>query len=84
MNTPTFAEHAARARSNARAYGAADCIHYAPNWAARADALYATANEWCAGEGAGTVDWRAVSMSPALIADGRMVVIFSTVWFFER
>ena len=60
----TTEQHAARARAAAKAVGCADCIHYAPNWQRRADALYAAANE--AGISAG---------SPYLLADGRMVVV---------
>jgi hypothetical protein len=72
----TYAEHAERSRYRARLAGCTDSIHYAPDWAARADRLYAIANEsgtaWWSGEG-----------GPFLISDGRMVLIGDGVWFFE-
>lgn len=73
----TYEQHAAKARAAARAAGAADCIHYAPNWSQRADALYAIANAsglpWWANGGGG----------PCLIEDGRMVLVCDGYWFFE-
>ena len=60
----TVEQHASKARIAARAAGCADCIHYAPNWARRADALYDAAKA----EGV-------IPGSPFLLADGRMVVV---------
>lgn len=78
----TFAQHADQARRSVRAQGAADCIHYAPSWGARADALYEVMKAWQSEEMAAglTID---KAGSPALIADGRMVVMCERVWFFE-
>jgi hypothetical protein len=59
----TYAEHAAFARRHATERGLADCIHYAPNWDRRADALYAIVNA------VGHVP----GMTLGLLPDGRMV-----------
>lgn len=78
----TYEAHAAQARARARAWGAHDCIHYAPGWHRRSNALYEAASEvyettglrWWEGEPGG---------QPWLIEDGRMVVACETVWFVE-
>lgn len=77
----THAQHAEQARTRVRALGAADCIHYAPNWSARADALYDQANLLWTEQG---LEWlKNGGGSPALLADGRMVVICEDVWLVE-
>ena len=63
----TFDQHAAWARSNVRAEGFHDCIHYAPNWRGRADALYREANAL------GLIP----SGGPGLLPDGRMAILAS-------
>lgn len=75
--TLTYAQHAAQARSAARAIGLHDCIHYAPDATSRADALYALANE------SGLDWWANKGGNPFLLADGRMVVVCDLAWFFE-
>lgn len=42
--TMTFEQHAAQSRQSAKRHGLADCIHYAPEWQPRIDALYREAN----------------------------------------
>lgn len=71
-----FAEHASRARGWAKARGLADCTHYAENRNSRADALYALAN-------ASGIKWWEGDCGPALLPDGRMVVISPLVSFVE-
>lgn len=94
MDVETYESHAAKARASARALGACDCIHFAPSWRARVDALYVVANAWIDTlSGRSPWPWWEISssgrltqllaMSPALVADGRMVVMFRDVWFFE-
>jgi hypothetical protein len=73
----TYEQHAAQARASARAIGLHDCIHYAPNWSKRADALYAIANE------SGLAWWENKGGNPYLLPDGRMVVVSDHAWFFE-
>ncbi len=77
MSSRDYASHAAIARRSAKAMGCADCIHFAPDWSRRADALYAIANasgiEWWANGGG----------NPYLLDDGRMVVVSPLAWFVE-
>lgn len=73
----TYEQHAAQARSWARLLGLHDCVHYAPNYAARADALYALANA------SGLRWWESKDASPYLLSDGRMVVVSDLAWFAE-
>jgi hypothetical protein len=61
----TFEQHATQARALVRAEGFHDCIHYAPNWRGRADALYAEANAL------GFVPYG----GPGLLSDGRMAIL---------
>lgn len=72
----SFEEHAAKSRANCKAWGLADCIHYAPDWQGRADRLYKYANstgvQWW--DGPGTV---------GLLHDGRMALISNIVCIFE-
>lgn len=68
-----YAAHAAQARARVRAIGLADCIHYAPDWQPRVDALYDRL--------AATGDWPIEG--PGLLADGRMVVIGNVISVFE-
>jgi hypothetical protein len=77
----TYDQHAQLARATARSHGLADCIHYAPDWCRRANALYAYANEvvyrvqgaaWW--EGDGTI---------GILPDGRMVVVGALVFIVE-
>jgi hypothetical protein len=76
MRDPTFDEHAVKSRTNCRAWGLADCIHYAPDWQKRADALYAFANStgvpWWDGDGA-----------VGLLEDGRMALVNGIVGIVE-
>ena len=60
----TFDQHATQARALSRAEGFADCIHYAPNWRGRVDALYAEANAL-----------GFVPGNPGLLSDGRMAIL---------
>lgn len=88
MTHAEHAEHAARARANVRALGAHDCIHNAPDWDRRADELYKLMNAWFA---AGTIDFplfRGDDVGfpwaiPALLDDGRMVVMGASCWLVE-
>lgn len=66
----TYAEHAARARACARAAGMVDCIHYAPDWRSRVDALYEALNA----TGAPWWDSRHDCVI-GILADGRMAVV---------
>lgn len=68
----SFEAHAASARAACRADGMSDCIHYAPEWRGRADALYARLNEL--GD---------IPESVGLLADGRMVAVGRTCGVFE-
>lgn len=67
-NVIPYDQHARQARSNAREHGLADCIHYAPNWQTRIDALYAEAN-------ALGLDWHRSAVVGAL-ADGRLAIVW--------
>ena len=64
----SYADHAARARAAAIRFGFSDCIHYAPNWQTRIDALYAEAN-------ALRLDWHRNPVVGAL-ADGRLAIMW--------
>jgi hypothetical protein len=76
----TYEQHAAQARARLAPLGL-DCIHYAPNWSTRADALYALANA------SGVSWWRTLDGrpdgNPGILPDGRMVVASEIVWFVE-
>lgn len=72
-----YAASAARARELCRARGLADCIHYAPDWAPRANALYKIAND------SGVDWWRDEHAGPGLLADGRMVLDSDAACWFE-
>ena len=80
-------EHSARARRAAKAVGAADCIHFAPDWNLRSRLLYNYAHEAYDRDGLcwfeGTLPSGSKSGQPYLIEDGRMVVACVTVWFVE-
>lgn len=71
----TYAEHAERARRGVRAVGLADCVHYAPDYAARVDALARVRDASGLGEWS---TWRV-----GLLADGRMVIAASRAWTAE-
>jgi hypothetical protein len=74
--------HAAKARANAKAAGAHDCIHFAPEWRSRSERLYEAAKE--AYESHGVHYWEGpAGANPYLLKDGRMVVVCNTIWFVE-
>lgn len=72
----THDQHAVTARAACQRIGLADCIHYAPRWRERADALYAYANStglpWWRGDG-----------GIGLLPDGRMAIVGDVVCIVE-
>jgi hypothetical protein len=72
----TFEQHANMSRERCRARGLADCIHYAPDWQRRADALFASANA------TGAPWWDGAVVG--LLHDGRMAVVGVTVGVAEE
>lgn len=72
----THDEHAVVAREQVRRRGLADCIHYAPDWQRRSDALTAAANaidsDQRQRDPEGVPWWRGCVVG--LLPDGRMVV----------
>ncbi len=68
----TYAQHASIARGLAKAAGLADCIHYAPSWGRRVDALYDVLH-----------GLKVVPRNVGLLPDGRMVVVGTTSSAFE-
>jgi hypothetical protein len=65
----------AKARAHCRSAGLAGCIHHAPNWRERADALYAYANE-------SGLPWLPCVVV-GLLPDGRMATVGELVCVFE-
>lgn len=70
----TFEQHANQARASCRRYGLADCIHYAPDWQRRADALCAVANAAYAEAPDQNARWWKDS-TIGLLPDGRMALV---------
>lgn len=77
----SYDAHAMQARFKARSLGLHDCIHYAPEWRSRADALYTIANE--AYDQHGVCWFKNGGGSPFLLEDGRMVIVCDGIWFVE-
>jgi hypothetical protein len=76
MNPLSVRDHANYSRQRAQSFGLADCIHFAPQWQRRLDALYRELHAM-----AGQVWWLGAI---GLLSDGRIAIVWASAGIAER